>query len=199
MMKQHDSPNADSQTSDQSINLLLNRPHPEGYRSELTRRIAKAGQEKHVDEYTSLIFRVGAEWLALPSERIREIAVLNTLHTLPHRPKTLLGLANVRGELLICVDLASFLESNTVDAATKNKSTPYGQLLVVVTDQGPLAFPVNEVHGFHRYQEVELRELPSTLSGTSNTYTYNILPWQGHSVGCLDAQALFRAINQSLS
>jgi len=198
-MKQDDSPSNDHQTSDQSINLLLNRPHPEGYRSELTRRIAEAGHEKQVDEFTSLIFRVGAEWLALPSERIREIAVLNTLHTLPHRHNALLGLANVRGELLICVDLAIFLESSAIDVATKDKNTPHGQLLVVVTDQGPLAFPVDEVHGFHRYQEVELRELPATLAGATNTYTYNILPWQGHSVGCLDAQALFRAINQSLS
>jgi chemotaxis-related protein WspD len=198
LMMTHDNlTNGATRPKTQGINQLLNRPHPEGYRSDLTRRFAQAQQEKFTDEYTSLLFRVGVEWLALPAERIREIAVIGALHKLPHRHNALLGLTNVRGELLICVELAAFLEISQIKSV--KDSNPYTQLLIVTTDQGPLAFPVNTVHGFHTYQGDDLKALPSTLSGVVNTYTYSILHWQGHSVGCLDAQALLRAINQSLS
>jgi chemotaxis-related protein WspD len=196
MTIQEDSNNLATHIKIQGINQLLNRKHPEGYRSEWTSRVAQNQHEKHTDEYTSLIFRVGLEWLALPAARIREVAVMSALHTLPHRHSALLGLVSVRGELLICVDLATFLEINKVNDDSTDRNSD-SQLLIAVTDQGPLAFPVNTVHGFYKYQEKDLKALPSTLSGASNTYTYSILHWQEHSVGCLDAQALFRAINRS--
>ena len=63
-----------------------------------------------LDTRSVVVFRVGSEWLALATSVFREVAALRTIHSLPQRRTgAVLGLANVRGELLICVSLGHLL------------------------------------------------------------------------------------------
>src|SRR6187551_3630902 len=48
-----------------------------------------------------LVFRLGEEWLGLPTRCLVEISPSQTIHSLPHqRSRALLGVANVRGALV---------------------------------------------------------------------------------------------------
>ena len=108
---------------------------------------------------------------------------------------------NIRGELVICVSLGGALgvdgDKNSAGPAGV-KRTVYERLLVVGTPGGRLAFRVTEVHGIERFAADGLRAVPETLAMASARYTRGILPWRGHSVGCLDDRALFATLNRSL-
>ena len=77
-----------------------------------------------------VIFRIGPEWLALPTRVFQEIAERRTVHSLPHRQHgVVLGLINIRGELLICVSLGQLLGLEQVPFREKSRTT-YDRLVV---------------------------------------------------------------------
>jgi chemotaxis-related protein WspD len=112
-----------------------------------------------------------------------------------------LGVANVRGELIVCVSLAQLLgiDAQTEDMHARGQSRVALRRLLVVRERGlRLAFPVDEVHGTHRYDGSELQPPPSTVARATATYTRAVLPWEGRSVGLLDEELLFHSLNRTL-
>ena len=68
---------------------------------------------------SALVFRINAEWFALPTQAFQEVAEHRPVHSLPHRRHgTVLGLVNIRGELLICVSLGHLLGLERAPSAT---------------------------------------------------------------------------------
>ena len=178
---------------------LLDRSPPTGYQHEWTEHFAR---EKHVAapaKASGLLFRIGNEWLALPTQAFQEVAERRAIHSLPHRRQGIvLGLANVRGELVICVSLGRLLGIDK-DAARQTLRTIYDRLLVIHWDGQRLAFPVDEVQGTYRFELRELKPPPATVSESSQTYSQGILHWKSHAVGYLEAERLFSALNRSLT
>src|SRR6185295_3819069 len=84
---------------------LLDRDLPEGYLRETTDVVS--AEKRTVDSGTEslMIFRIGVEWLTLPTKILQEVTEPGRIHRLPHRGGILRGLVNVRGELLLCVAL----------------------------------------------------------------------------------------------
>lgn len=164
---------------------------------------AHFAEEKAVDELGTdsiVIFRIGSEWLALPTRVFVEVADVRAVHSLPHRRSAvILGLTNVRGELLICVSLGTALGLETVAEKPDQRRTVHKRLLVIQSEACRLVFPVDEVCGVQRFHASELGEVPATVAGAAATYTKAILPWKGKSVGCLDEQLLFYTLNRSLA
>ena len=77
-----------------------------------------------------LLFRLQAEWLALPAQVFQEVAERRPVHSLPHRRQGIvLGLVNVRGELLLCVSLARLLRRND-PSQPEARQAAYDRLLV---------------------------------------------------------------------
>ena len=114
-----------------------------------------------------------------------------------HRGGILSGVVNVRGELLLCVSLEALLGLETAAAAKKGSSL--GRLLICNPRGGRLAFPVSEVHGVHRYRPGDLRDAPATLAKAAGIYITGVLPWKDKTVGCLDDELLFYALNKGLA
>ena len=175
---------------------------PADYLAEWTARLAEPPAATSEPNTASvMIFRLGAEWLALPASIFQEVAEPRPVHSLPHRRgKGLQGLVNVRGELVVCVSLAGTLgiDENSAVVAADTHHMVYRRLVVVGTDGGRLAFPVTEVHGIEGFAPSQLRPVPATLGLSSSRYTRGILAWQGRRVGCLDSVALFTTLNRSL-
>lgn len=180
---------------------LLNGSLPPDYLEEWTRHFAREKPIADEDTHSALIFRIGAEWFALSTRALNEVSEVKTVHSLPHRRnKIILGLVNIRGELLVCVSLTEtlgLLNSAAPEPKTERASHPY--LLVISHEGSRLAFPVDEVSGIHRYSAKSVQDAPSTVAGALSTHTKGILPWQGKSVGCLDDQLLFHTLNNNLS
>jgi len=180
---------------------LLDSDLPAGHFAEWTGHFSGERKTEEAGTYSVVIFRIGAEWLALPTSVFSEVATVRAVHSLPHRRSgVVLGLANVRGTLLVCVSLGDVLDLEKAAAPKKDSAHSQHRRLLVISREGSrLVFPVDEVHGIHRCQPRELKEVPATVAKATATYTKAVLAWRDKSVGCLDDQLLFYTLNRSLS
>ncbi len=150
---------------------------------------------------TALIFRVGAEWLALSPTSVNEIAEGRPTHSVPQRrTSALLGLSNIGGELLLCVALDRLLGFEKAGPPQSGfKQTMDRRLVVAAREGSRFVFPVDQVAGIHRFNPNELQETPSTVAKAHSASFRGILLWQDKSVGCLDDKLLFEILERSLA
>jgi chemotaxis-related protein WspD len=179
---------------------LLDAEPPAGELAKWTSHFAERKHVKELGTQAVVIFRVGAEWLALPAPCVAEVTNPLPIHRLPHRPSAvILGLANVRGELVVCASLLHLLELAPAAGAHRNgRLTEHKRLLVIRRELVRAVCPVDEVHGVHRFHPRELKELPATVAKAS-TYSRALLSWSEHTVGVLDDERLFAALKRSVA
>lgn len=162
-------------------------------------------QATHADRAASrscVVFRVGDEWLALPTAVLGEIAAPARVHSLPHRRHVaLMGVAAVRGALLTCVSLAQLFGDSRGGAETQPKADAGRAARFLILGQGrnAMALPVAEVTGVLQVPHAALLPLPATLARASAHYTEALFAHEGHTVGLLDADLLRQALSRSLS
>ena len=196
---------------------LLDRPVTADYRHEWSEYYAGERKLTTPAKTSVVIFRIGSEWLALPTQEFQEVAELRALHTLPHRRRDIvLGLVNVRGELLICVSLERLLglglgekpsaenlqagKPKMVSAFKNFNASAFSQRLLVANWEGNrIAFPVEEVPGIHRIHRENLQEPPATIAKSMHTCSRGVFAWRDHTVGFLDAGTLFAMVNRNLT
>jgi len=178
---------------------LLDRALAPEYRREWTEHFAQAKKPAAPAKISSVLFRIQSEWLALPTQVFQEIAENRLIHSVPHRRQgVVLGLANIRGELLICACLGRLLGLQS-PAQPENLRATGHRLLVVRWDADRFVFPVDEVQGIHRFQAQELREPPTSTARANPAYTKGIFLWRQQSVGFLHPERLFAALNRNLA
>lgn len=94
-------------------------------------------------------FRVGDENFALPVSQVLEVADLGLLAPVPGAPASVLGVRNLRGQVLPVIDLATVLGLERTSPAEKLVITEYegwraGLAIDEVTDVAELPGPVQE-------------------------------------------------------
>lgn len=181
--------------------LMLEHRLPSEYEESWAKIYAQDKQEQLVDTESATIFRLGDEWLALPTLMVKEITEVHPVHSLPHqRDPVVRGLINLRGQIRICVSLGRLME---IERAEKTVSDTihrvYERMLVLANDTSHFIFLVSEVKGTHRFHSDELKPPPSTLAQAKGAYTRGILSWQGHHVAFLDAELLLYSLDKSLT
>ncbi|AMP09786.1 cheW-like domain protein [Collimonas arenae] len=143
-----------------------------------------------------LLFRIGEEWLALPTVLFEEVTELRPVHGLPHQKNaTVLGIANIRGELVTCVSLAAMLGVDNKRTQTTETTT---RLLVVQRHGHATAFSADEVYGTLRVATAAHQSVPTTLPRGAGHFTRAVIQWNDHSVGLLDEELLFHTLDRSL-
>jgi chemotaxis-related protein WspD len=180
---------------------LLDRPLSSADLAERTARFAAPKLVVEGATQSLLIFRIGHELLALPSAVVKEIADVRPIHSLPHRRTGgVLGVVNIRGELVVCVSLDRLLGIERTGAAPAKsaRSTP-SRLLVLRREGISVVCPADEVHGLHRVATGQLQELPASVGRSTSRHSSNVVAWQGRSVGLLDDQLVFQSLKRSLA
>jgi len=185
----------------QAALAVLDGDAPADYSQEWTTHVARAKRGADGETQTVVIFRIGPEWLALPVRAVTEVADLRPIHSLPHRRSdVVLGLANVRGELLVCVSLGQVLGlEGPAEVNREIRRGAHPRLLVILHDNVRSACPVDEVHGVHRVRSRELKNVPTTVARATATYSKAILSWKGVSVGLLDDELLCYTLQRSVA
>jgi chemotaxis-related protein WspD len=164
-----------------------------------TGHFAQVKQLEEQDTHSVVIFRLASEWFALPTLVFDEVSEQRMIHSLPHRRSVaVLGLVNVRGELLICASLGRMLALEET-AAAPACGIVRKRLVIMRHEGGRIAFPVDEVQGTYRYHLRELRPVPATLAKSAATYTKALLSWRERTVGCLDADLIVHTLNRSVA
>jgi chemotaxis-related protein WspD len=172
---------------------------PAGYLDDWTRHLARPKPDSAQDTRSVVIFCLDDEWLALPTSVVVEVASLRPIHSLPHRQNpAVLGLANVRGELLICVSLGRLIGVEPTSTLRQGTRGVPRRLLVIRRDGARVICPVDEVHGTHRFHPTALQDLPATLAKAMVTHSVGLIAWRERTVGVLDDQLLFYTLKRSL-
>lgn len=159
---------------------------------------AAAGTQERGDLSSLLVFRVQREWLALPTRALDEVAGMRRILGLPHRrDPAMLGVANVRGTLTVCVSLPRLLG---LDAVAQARERPAAARMLILGGAGrAVVLPVDEVEGIHSVDLGRLEPLPATVEGASLKYSRGVARCGGRAVGVLDETLLMQALERSLA
>jgi chemotaxis-related protein WspD len=146
-----------------------------------------------------MVFRLGEEWLGLPTRCLVEVANVQAVHSLPHqRSRALLGVANVRGALVACISLVELLGLDAAAGLTPSERiTP--RMLILAADGGPVVVPVDEVDGIHAMEEHLLDAASAPGQHATARFTRGVLQWKSRSLRLLDEEQVLSAVNRSLT
>jgi twitching motility protein PilI len=128
------------------------------------------------DEWVGLGFRVGDLKLVVAREEVRELMHWPGAHPIPGAIDWLLGIANVRGQLLPITDMKAFLGGGA-SAITRR-----ARVLAVNHEDAPAGLLVDEVYGFRRFHEddggdYDAVSLPSVKPWLSGGYARGDEAW----------------------
>ncbi|MGY6269380.1 chemotaxis protein CheW [Achromobacter denitrificans] len=151
------------------------------------------------DQSPLLVFRVQREWLGLPTRALDEVAGMRRILGLPHRrDPAMLGVANVRGTLTVCVSLSRLL--GLAPEAAQARERPGAARMLILGGAGRAAvLPVDEVEGIHGVDLGRLVALPATVDGAKLKYSLGMARCGGLTVGVLDEALLLQALERSLA
>lgn len=107
-----------------------------------------AGQ---AEAWAGLGFRIEDNWMAAPRDDVLEVIVPPPLTRIPNARSWLLGVANVRGNLLTIVDLRQFLGLPAVEPHRAQR------VLVLNSTHYPVGYLVDEVAGHRQFTPNEQR------------------------------------------
>ena len=169
----------------------LRRPVDDDYRRHWAGELRAREHERVAQDSSALAFRIGREWLALPTAVVEAIAPLTASHRLPHRAAPgLLGIVNVSGKLTPAVSLAALLGIDEHDAPPVHGRHAFARLLVVAWQGQRFALPVADLHGIVRYAQAELALPASTINKGVLHYLRGVAVTGELHVGVLDAALL---------
>jgi chemotaxis-related protein WspD len=173
---------------------FLDAPSPAGYLDEWTTRLAARDDDREGDESSVLVFRLSDEWLALPVAVLVEVTRPRAVHRIPHRGGLLAGMANIRGELHLCVRFDLLLGI----AVGADPDPELRRLVVIRRDTDCWVFAADEVDQVHRVLLPDLSTAAPTLARAQVKMTRGVFPHAGRSVGLLDDMRLFQSLRERL-
>jgi len=198
-----------------SILHSLARPVDPGYGEDWARELARPADAAAATDAAAMVFRVGAEWLAVPLALASSVAPSAPVHRLPHRGgahsgSALLGVVAAGGRLLPALSLARLLDIDTdAGAAAPAGRHAFARLLVLAeygSQRGAqpaapaFALPVDEVHGVVRYAGTALLPPAATVGRAPPPLVAGVLPGAvrgaagDSAAGLLDAHLLTAAL-----
>lgn len=180
---------------------MLERSLPDAYESNWAEVFSEKKQEQLAGGESVTIFRLGKEWMALPTKSIEEVTDVCSVHSIPHSNTPVLrGLVNLRGQLKICVSLGQLMEIGKAQrySGKATRERIYERMIAIKHNDSHYVFLVSEVSGTLNYNPDDLKSPPSTLSEATGSYTRGILEWKGNAVACLDAELLFYSMEKKL-
>jgi chemotaxis-related protein WspD len=182
---------------------LLDRPRPTGgdeVATDYSRITPLSARDERLVTTSVLVFRLGDEWLALPTSAFRQVTVSRPVHRLPHRTHpAVLGVVNIEGTLRACVSLARLLYVEAATAKDDTQHTHYPRMLVIEDPHGPVVFPVDEVDGVRRFATASLEAPPATVAGRVIAHARALIRVEDRTIGLLDVAVLLKSLERSLA
>jgi len=131
-------------------------------REEYWEEVTSPEDEVDEDRFQALVARVGSELYAMPATRCKSIVKFGRVTRVPRMPDFMLGVINLRGQIVSVVDMGKFLGLGVAEDGPRTR-------LVVVESQGARsAFKVDEVLGIDWVDRSRVRE-PQAVKSSINT------------------------------
>jgi chemotaxis-related protein WspD len=173
---------------------LMEQKAPSGYLAEWTEFLAGARLRTATRTLSTLVFRLGSEWLAIDSATVGEVATIRRAHRIAHRTGgVLVGLVNIRGQLLLQVSLHELLHLRT-DAGAKAQP----RLVVIHQNAASWVFQVDEVLGVQRFSSNDVSPVPVTVAQGMARVSRGLIALGDRNVGFVDSEQLFGLLRQAV-
>jgi chemotaxis-related protein WspD len=170
---------------------VLDRPAPPDYLAQWAARLAAPEDEAVGETLSTVVFQLAGEHFALPTAAFVEAVAPRPVHSMPHRRGGVLaGLANIRGELQLCVSLAALL---ALPAAAAPPARP--RLAVIEHDDARWAFAADEILGVHHVAVDDLAPAPPE----AGIFVSRRFALRDATVSLLDADLLCAALRQAVA
>lgn len=165
----------------------LQRPVDPGYLREWAEHFRAPEEQGRRYDSSCVAFRIGREWLALPTRMFLQIAPKAIPHRLPHRTaRGLRGVVNAGGKLYPCISLADLLGIDEAGGEARAGRHTFARMLLVQWEDQAYALPVAELHGIVRYAAADLKPPAATINKGIERYLAGVLAHDGLQLGCLD-------------
>lgn len=166
----------------------LQRPVGDTYRAEWAAQLRQPVAAADSSDTSALAFRIGREWLALPTAIVSQVAPQAPAHRLPHRGGNgLAGIVNVGGKLTPAISLAALLGIDERDAPVRSGRHTFARLLVVDWEGQSFALPVADLYGIVRFASTGLTAPAATINRGMQRYLLGVASLEDMHVGVLDA------------
>jgi chemotaxis signal transduction protein len=149
-------------------------------KSDLTQKTVESSQQY-------LTFRLGNEWYALMVSHLAEVLPLPKITRVPSVPAYLLGVINLRGEVLSVIDLKRFFEVP--------ESTRTAEPIIVVIEHGEVrtGLLVEEIGDLIRLSPGGLTEEPLLLGKTQRAFFDGATRWGDVLVSIVNLDGLLQS------
>jgi len=127
-------------------------------RAELLSKVT-ANSESDVERYDVLEFLMGNEKYAIESTHVSEVYPIQDLSPLPCTPRFVLGVINVRGQILCVIDLRAVFDLSVDAGAGVNK------IIILRTAEMEVGVRADAILGVRSISEAEIYPAPATLTG----------------------------------
>lgn len=179
---------------------LLEQPPPAQYLEGWAAQLAAPPDGDGAETLSTVVFRLFGERLALPTTTFVEAIEVRPIHRVPHRSNAVfLGLANVRGELQLCVSLAALLSIEPDSEADSEARASRPRFAVIEREGQRWVFPVDELLGVHRVARQALAAPPATVSGDGQALTSALFELSGQRVALLDPELVFTRLRRAFA
>jgi purine-binding chemotaxis protein CheW len=116
----------------------------------------------------AVVFSLGNEKYALETRFVREVVRLGDYTPLPGSPSFLLGVLNLRGEILAVMDLRSFF------GIAEQAQTDFSRVLVLGTERAEFGLLADAAQEVCRLRQDEVLEPPGSVVGAGREYVRGV-------------------------
>lgn len=138
----------------------------------------------HASEQRFVLFRLGQQDFAVPLEHVLEISRPLPITPVPNTPDWLLGVANVRGDIISMVDLTTFFGLGSPEQSSR------GRLIVARAADLVVGLIVAEVAGIRPVPRAATTLPSALLEGRVATYLQGVAPLGERLISLLDLERL---------
>lgn len=134
-------------------------------------------------QYTT--FFLGKTYLGIDVLRVREVLIKQNMTPVPQAPRAVLGLINLRGQIVTAVDLRERMGMSDLDKVEEPMN------VVIRTNEGPVSLLVDAVGDVISVSDQTLEPTPDNVSGPARKFVSGVHKLDGKLLAVLDVDRLF--------
>ncbi|HSQ22090.1 MAG TPA: chemotaxis protein CheW [Coriobacteriia bacterium] len=178
---------------------LLDRFHHSQQRDILRRRaesLAQAEEEQGaIETFGLLLFRLGEEWYAVRIDGVREIYNEYAVTRIPRVPDFVLGVINVRGEIISVMDIATLMR--VPSRAERDVSDVLPSAIIVTSDSCVSAIVVDEIGDIVDVPRDALEPPLSTLDKAQGDFIAGSVYVDGRLIGVVNLDKVLEPVGEN--
>ncbi len=159
--------------------------------------LAQAQEEEATDDARSLLlFRLGEEWYAFPVEGVREIYNDCSITRIPRVPEYILGVVNVRGEIMSVTDLGAMIRVPSRTQHTDVEELP--SAIIIANEHCVTAVVVDEIGDIAEIPGGDVEPALSTLDKMQAEFVAGSVYIGGRLIGVVNLEKVLEPIGEDV-